>query len=170
MDFMKWANPDPSFYQGLYNLLKRNLARVQAEGLDYLRAELNFYNSRDYRLETALNMLERWGSIEMDEGGRQKRGPKNDKLEHDEAHDRHAATGRSGLGVRVVGELPEVAFDHAAFKTRLEKAQRRLHRMSEWTHVESCRALAIYEYFDYTEAKPCGICDNCAKNLVGAKK
>lgn len=40
--------------------------RWKAEGADFLRSELNFFNSRDYRAETALNLLERWGCMEGD--------------------------------------------------------------------------------------------------------
>ncbi|MCC6138745.1 MAG: ATP-dependent DNA helicase RecQ, partial [Bdellovibrionaceae bacterium] len=64
MDFIKWANPDPGFLVRTYYSLKNNPDRVRAEGLDFLRRELNFYNTRDFRLETALNTLERFGFIE----------------------------------------------------------------------------------------------------------
>lgn len=64
MDFIKWANPDPGFLVRTYNVLRNNMDRVRAEGYEYLRRELNFYNSRDFRLETALNTLERYGCIE----------------------------------------------------------------------------------------------------------
>jgi ATP-dependent DNA helicase RecQ len=64
LDFIKWANPDPGFIERTYNILSANGDRVRAEGLDFLRQQLNFYNSRDFRLETALNTLERFGFIE----------------------------------------------------------------------------------------------------------
>ena len=31
--------------------------------MDYLRGQMNFYNRRDYRVETAVNLLERWGCL-----------------------------------------------------------------------------------------------------------
>ncbi|MCB9073416.1 MAG: ATP-dependent DNA helicase RecQ [Bdellovibrionaceae bacterium] len=64
MDFIKWSNPDPGFLERTYNILCNNADRVKSEGLDFLRQQLNFYNSRDFRLETALNTLERFGFIE----------------------------------------------------------------------------------------------------------
>jgi ATP-dependent DNA helicase RecQ len=65
MDFLKWASPEPEFIMRVYRLLENNKDQVKAGGLDYLRKQLNFYNSRDYRLETALNLLERYGFIEV---------------------------------------------------------------------------------------------------------
>lgn len=64
MDFIKWANPDPGFLERTYNTLKNNPDRARQEGYDFLRRQLNFYNTRDFRLETALNTLERFGFIE----------------------------------------------------------------------------------------------------------
>ncbi len=62
-DFIKWANPDPGFIRAVYNLIDKNKERFQMEGKDFLRQQMNFYNSRDFRVETALNLLERWGCI-----------------------------------------------------------------------------------------------------------
>jgi ATP-dependent DNA helicase RecQ len=134
LDFNKWANPDPGFYERLYQLLKSNELRVKTEGLDYLRAELNYYNSRDYRLETALNMLERWGAIEMDDQQR---------------------------NIRVVDALPkEVSLN---YEKRVEKANLRLARVADWVRSEECRAKYIYEYFGVSQSGPCGKCDRCLK-------
>src|SRR5690606_25495953 len=66
MDFLKWAHPDPGFISTVYNLIESNPAAVNQEGYDYLRQKLNFYNSRDFRVETTMNVLERWGFIEGD--------------------------------------------------------------------------------------------------------
>ncbi|HEX4924279.1 MAG TPA: ATP-dependent DNA helicase RecQ [Bdellovibrionales bacterium] len=64
MDFIKWAHPETSFVKAVYALIERNEARWKAEGAEFLRAEMNFYNSRDYRVETTLNLFERWGVLE----------------------------------------------------------------------------------------------------------
>jgi ATP-dependent DNA helicase RecQ len=57
MDFIKWANPDLAFIERVFRLVERNPDRVKSEGEDFLRSELNFYNRRDFRVETALNLL-----------------------------------------------------------------------------------------------------------------
>ena len=64
MDFIKWSNPEPQFIKYLYRLLKENPKRFEMEGLEFLRSQMNFYNSRDFRVETSLNLLQRWGAIE----------------------------------------------------------------------------------------------------------
>jgi len=63
MDFIKWSNPDPNFITATYRLIKNNTARFKQQGLDYLRGQMNFYNKRDYRVETAVNLLKRWDCI-----------------------------------------------------------------------------------------------------------
>ena len=64
MDFIKWANPEPEFIYRVYRLLEKNPDRVKMEGIEFLRSELHFYHKRDFRLETSLNLLERYGCIE----------------------------------------------------------------------------------------------------------
>lgn len=64
MDFIKWANPDPGFLERTYSTLVNNPDRVKAEGFEFLRRQLNFYNTRDFRVETAMGTLERFGFIE----------------------------------------------------------------------------------------------------------
>lgn len=64
MDFIKWSNPEPEFIKYLFRLLEQNQKKYEMEGLDFLRSQMNFYNSRDFRVETALNLLQRWESVE----------------------------------------------------------------------------------------------------------
>ncbi|MEZ4751915.1 MAG: RecQ family ATP-dependent DNA helicase [Bdellovibrionota bacterium] len=66
MEFIKWANPEPGFIQSVYLKIQDHTARVNAEGYDYLRSEMNFYNRRDFRVETAVNLLKRWDCVEGD--------------------------------------------------------------------------------------------------------
>jgi ATP-dependent DNA helicase RecQ len=42
MDFIKWSNPDADFYHALYDLLKRDIQIVNANGIEYLREQMNF--------------------------------------------------------------------------------------------------------------------------------
>jgi len=57
MDFIKWSNPDAAFIERVYRLLERNPERVRQEGYDFLRSQMNFYNKRDFRVETAVGLL-----------------------------------------------------------------------------------------------------------------
>jgi ATP-dependent DNA helicase RecQ len=63
MEFMQWSNPDADFYHRVYDLLRYDVDRVRAFGLEWLRLQLSGKNRRDRRLETALGMLQRYGVI-----------------------------------------------------------------------------------------------------------
>lgn len=60
IDFLKWNHPEPGFITSIYNLILDHPERYQQQGADFLREKLNFYNKRDFRAETALNLLRRW--------------------------------------------------------------------------------------------------------------
>ena len=60
LDFLKWNHPEPEFIAGVYRLISDYPERFRQEGADFLREKMNFYNSRDFRVETSLNLLKRW--------------------------------------------------------------------------------------------------------------
>lgn len=64
MEFMRWSNPDVSFYQRVYDLLEHDNEKVMAFGIDWLKEKLHARQKHDRRLETALGMLDRYGVIE----------------------------------------------------------------------------------------------------------
>lgn len=148
MDFLKWANPEPTFLEQVYRLIEKNKLRAEQEGADFLRQELNFYNSRDFRVETALNQLERMGSLERVEtkfGFVTKQAP-------------------------VLGRE-----DDELYKKRMEKVRSKLLQMVQWAEMgldeesasadHQCRMQTIYKYFGH-ESQPCGKCDLCLKSLA----
>lgn len=134
MDFMKWASPEPSFIRAVYELIRRNLPRARAEGFDFLRTQMNFYNRRDFRVETAVNLLERWGSLE---GARNPREwtplaePEGDYLDETLHHE------------------------------RMKGQQKKLHEMVRYARATNCRMREIHAYFGFAESQVCGICDRC---------
>ena len=142
MDFIKWSSPDPGFIREVYRLIEEHPDEVKAEGPDYLRGQLNFFNRRDFRVETALNLLERWDAIER--------------------------VNRS-FEIKIKGELPEEYLDVEAAAQKLRRQNEKLLELVEWTRVQSCRATAIYSYFgsdlaetaDTNESQACGRCDYC---------
>ena len=135
MDFIKWSNPDPGFIRGLFQILKLRPDRVRAEGLDYLRSQMNFFNSRDYRLETALNLIERWNCISW---------PDKDMRR-----------------LEVLEELPDVELDLETHKIKMRTQNQKLLDLVNWIQSTECRKQAIYKYFGLTHAQPCGFCQNC---------
>lgn len=137
MEFIKWANPDAAFVRQVYLLIQRGGPGLASDGMDFLRAQLNFYNKRDFRVETAVNLLERWGSLEADV---------------------------SRLGFRAVQEPDEKFYRELENKKRIQAQQQKLLQVVQWAQDnDKCRMVEIHEYFGHP-GKPCGICDYCIKN------
>ena len=101
---------------------------------------MNFYNSKDFRVETALNKLERWGFLEGD------------------VEDRNLK-----VSLRPADKITHDLFDQEMHKNRLKYAQTKLLKMVQYTKDELCRLRVIYAYFGL-ETKKCGHCDHCLKN------
>jgi len=64
MEFIKWSNPDAAFIRRVAELIQRNPLRYQQERTEFIRSEMNFYNRRDFRAETSIQLLESWGVLE----------------------------------------------------------------------------------------------------------
>ena len=139
MEFIKWSNPQPHFYDRLYALLYGNAESVSAMGADHLREQLNYKNRHDFRLETALNMLDRYGVTE----------------------------GTFGQGdFRLLGELPEVLLDEDHYQEKLRHDQTKLLSMVQYFRAEECRRVFIADYFGFPGEQPCGNCDCCDLNAA----
>lgn len=133
-DFLNWANPDPGFIRAVYNLIARNTMRANQQGFDYLREQMNFYNRRDFRVETAVNQLERWGSLE----------------------------GRKPSEWRAVSDPPDEYLDAQKFDLRMRAQRRKLFELTEFAGArDGCRMTAISTYFGWPGVEPCGLCDLC---------
>ncbi len=136
MDFVKWGHPDPGFILALFNLLERNALRVKAEGLDFLRTQLNFYNRRDYRVETALNQLERWECI----------------------------SSVNTRELSILASPPVEFLDDVAHASFLKNQNQKLLDILQFAQLsEGCRIKQIKKYFSYAEGDACQICDLCLK-------
>lgn len=135
-DFLQWANPDPGFIRAVYNLIERNLDRARQQGFDYLRTQMNFYNRRDFRVETAVNLLERWGSIE----------------------------GRQPREWTTLQDPPDEYLDLSLYQARLKAQKQKLYEMVNFVKLEEgCRMKVIGSYFGFPDEEPCGLCDLCLK-------
>lgn len=137
-DFIKWTTPDPGFIQAVANLLRTRRDEVLAEGVDYLRQQMNFFNSRDFRVETTLNLLERWEVLKWEN-----RSLKNYQME---------------------GEIPEEMLNQELHQRRLKSLQAGLLGMLQFAQSEECRLKIIYSHFGLTHPPECGRCDNCRKS------
>ena len=139
MEFIKWANPDAEFYSRLFDILKSNLTQVNSYGVDYLREQLSFKNKNDFRVETALGMLDRYGVTE---------GTIESK------------------DLQVVSELPELLEDEEYLKEKMMSDNKKLLSVVQYFRGEECRRVYISEYFGFFDEKPCGNCDNCTRNGI----
>ena len=141
-DFVKWSTPDPGFIQSVHNLISRNEMRARQEGFDYLRSQMNFYNRRDFRVETSVSLLERWGALE----------------------------GREPREWKVVGEVPTEYLDPDRYKRSLRHREEKLSRLvgffemvpAEEASLKGCRLVEVAKSFGETlKGQRCGICDCC---------
>ena len=64
MDFIKWSNPEPEFYRKTAAVIDTKNQQVNSLGLEFLKEQLVYKNRFDFRLETALSLLERFGVTE----------------------------------------------------------------------------------------------------------
>ena len=122
MDFMKWANPDPEFISSVYRLIENNFDKLKAQGIDFLRDQMNFYNSRDFRVETAVNLLERWDCISIN--------PRKNEIKASE-------------------KPPEELLNQSLYDQRLKGQQKKLYDMVQLAKESSSQdpKPAIYSYF-----------------------
>lgn len=137
-DFVKWSTPDPGFLQGVHNLISRNEMRARQEGFDYLREQMNFYNKRDYRVETSVALLERWGALE----------------------------GREPRDWKIVSDIPDEYLDAVKFKANQKRREEKLSRLQSFfedpASAGRCRLAVIAQSFgESVDGKKCGVCDAC---------
>ena len=134
MEFVKWSNPNPRFYSHLYGLLHDH-EHANRMGLGYLREQLNYRNRRDFRLETALGMLDRYGVTEGSIEGRD---------------------------LRIVAELADQLIDEEALTEKLRRDNMKLLSMVQYVRGEGCRRVHISDYFGFPGTNACGNCDSCS--------
>jgi ATP-dependent DNA helicase RecQ len=132
LEFIKWNNPAADYYDRLYRMLQADTERVNGEGLEFLREQLSFKNKFDFRLETALGMLDRYGvtegSIEF----------KN---------------------LRLVSELPVQLQSQDYLDLKLKNEQQKLYQLVQYVKEKNCRKAFIHRYFGLPYQSVCGSCD-----------
>mgnify|MGYP001822393617 CR=1 FL=1 len=132
MQVIDWNNPGASYYDRLYRLLIDQLERINAEGIAFLREQMSYKNRSDFRLETALGMLDRYGATE---------GSLESK------------------NLTIVSDLPEELSSEENRGTKLKMEQEKLYQMVMYTKEETCRKAFIHRYFGLEYQDECGVCD-----------
>lgn len=132
MEFIRWNNPSADYYDRLYRLILSDPKRVNAEGHEYLREEMTFKNRHDFRLETALRILDRYGVTEGE-------------LE-------------SG-NLQIISEIHPALSSEDNLVRKMKKEQERLYQMVLYTKEPVCRKAYIHTYFGLDYGGKCGLCD-----------
>ena len=120
MEFLRWSNPDSSFYRRLYEILSFETEKVNAYGLEWLRERLHHKQKHDRRLETALAMLNRWEVI---------------------------SGSLTPLKIENITPLPERFSDPEHSETKLKRDQHKLLAMVQYANHEGDRKQFINNYF-----------------------
>jgi len=135
MEFIKWANPDADYYGAVFDILKTEINVVNSMGADYLRERMSFKDKNDFRVETVLAMLDRYGVTEG-------------SLESKD--------------LTLVEELPEPLHNDRHLKEKLINDNKKLLSVVNYFKSDSCRRVYISDYFGFPGEKPCGNCDICS--------
>lgn len=135
MRFIEWAVPDPKFVRAVYDQLVNWKDRLPSLHIDDLRAQLSFKNKSDYRLETALTLLDRWDSIRW--------------------------TNRDLRKTEIISEPGADWLKPELWQARKKSLQMKLHALVQFVASEECRKVQIYRYFGWPNETPCGHCDRC---------
>lgn len=134
MEFIKWANPDAGYYERLYNLLISRPEEINSLGIEFIREQLSYKDRNDFRLETALGILERYGVIE---------GSLEEK------------------NLKVVDKLPPQLENDEYLKSKLLNDNKKLLSVVNYFRTKRCRRIFISEYFGFPGEPPCNNCDIC---------
>lgn len=134
MEFIKWGNPSAEYYERVYNLLRRDIDKVKSMGADFIREEMSFKDRSDFRVETVLSMLDRYGVTEG-------------SVENS--------------NVELVSELHPNLENEKRLEGKLLNDNKKLLAMVNYFKEKNCRRVFISDYFGFPGEKPCGNCDCC---------
>jgi ATP-dependent DNA helicase RecQ len=133
-EFIEWGNPDESFISGVYQTIKSQAHRIQTEGIYALKEHMSYKSSRDFRVESSLQILARMGAVRESEESR--------------------------LGYEQVSEPTAAEFLELKSEERRKMLLTKLLEMVRWIAEPKCRMQSILSYMGQ-ESLACGVCDRC---------
>jgi len=136
MEFIKWGNPSAEYYDRVFNILRKDADKINSMGVDFIREEMSFKDRSDFRVETVLSMLDRYG---VTEGGVE------------------------NSNIQLISELHPNLENEKRLENKLMNDNKKLLAMVNYFKEESCRRVFISNYFGFPGEKPCGNCDCCEK-------
>ena len=111
-----------------------NIEKANAMGVEFLREQMSFKDRNDFRVETVLGMLDRYGIIE---GSLEKKD------------------------LKIVKELPSELLDKSRLDEKLRKDNLKLLAVVNYYRTTLCRNIYISDYFGFPETESCHNCDVC---------
>jgi len=132
LQFIEWNNPSAGYYDRLYRIITGFIERANAEGIEFLREQMTYKNRVDFRLETALAMLDRYGVTEGD---------------------------LDSKNLNIVADLPLELSSPNNRERKLNMDQEKLYQMVLYTKEKTCRKAFIHRYFGLEYQDKCGTCD-----------
>lgn len=120
MEFINWSNPTAAIYERVVDVLQSDLDRARGLGIEWLKSRMPSGGKHDFRLETALSMLERYGVITGD-------------LEEST--------------IELIGNLPESLTDQERLDEKKQRDQRKLYSLVELIRYQGDRKEFIRNYF-----------------------
>lgn len=137
MQFLDWAYPEKNFISKVYFLIQDNFERVSQQGFDFLREQILFKTKKDYRVQSAVSILTRWGCLD-----------EVDTL----------------FGYRAVQPPEDSLFTEENQDILKKEHQKKLLTILQWVkNSDACRMKRIYLYFGHYKEADCGLCDVCAQ-------
>ena len=120
MEFIQWSNPDADFCARVFDYLQRDSEKINAFGQEWLRDQLHFKHRHDFRLETVLQLFDRYEVID----------------------------GRlHPLKIKALHSLPPALIDPEERHQKLLRDQKKLHALLEYVKCEADRKAYIHTYF-----------------------
>ena len=137
MQFLNWAYPEASFIEKVFDLIKSKEDIVSIQGFDYLREQMVFKNKKDFRVNAAVSILNRWGCLEEVE---------------------------TPFGYRALREPVEEDYKLEDQNVLKKEHQKKLLSILQFVkNDEECRLKQVYRYFAHEVNADCGICDVCVR-------
>ncbi len=137
MQFLTWAYPESAFIEKVYDLIQSKYDIVSVQGFDYLREQMVFKNKKDFRVNAAVSILNRWGCVEEVE---------------------------TPFGYKALRDPTEEDYKLEDQNVLKKEHQKKLLALLQFVkNDQSCRLKQVYHYFGHEVEKDCGICDVCQR-------
>lgn len=133
MDFIEWQNPDVGFINTVFRNLKEFADRPISMSYEDLQEKVVYKNKGDHRLQTVLNLFERYGITEGN-------------LENGD--------------LRITQDLYGDLLSKGATESKKQNSLHRLYQMLQYLKTRECRREYVYDYFS-AKLPGCNNCDQC---------